>query len=223
MALLALESARLGRINNDDALLALAERCALDVLQQTSMLPGHPPWRSQALTARASVALTRGDSAGAAEVARQALTSHDAAMREDLDLDIILPAADAIMAGGTEEEAQALRDRLKMVLGLQSQRILDETVRVEWFRNETGRELTRLAGPLVSTGDQDLSSERPGLEEEDSRLLSLLVEGKTNREIADDIGADEQAVAIRLAGLFVKIGASSRADATVAALVGGLV
>ena len=96
-------------------------------------------------------------------------------------------------------------------------------MRVEWFRNETGRELTRLAGPLVSTGDQDLSSERPGLEEEDSRLLSLLVEGKTNREIADDIGADEQAVAIRLAELFVKIGASSRADATVAALVGGLV
>jgi DNA-binding NarL/FixJ family response regulator len=53
--------------------------------------------------------------------------------------------------------------------------------------------------------------------------LGLLVEGKTNREIAHEIDADEQAVTMRLAQLFATIGASSRADATVAALVGGLV
>ena len=155
--------------------------------------------------------------------AREALAEHDAAKREDLDLDIILPAADAIIAGGTEEEAQGVRDRLQIVLGLQSQRILDEKVRAEWFRSETGRELTRLAGPLVTTPIENLGPEEGALTGGDSRLLELLVEGKTNKEIADEIGVDEQAVTIRLAELFVRIGASSRADATVAALVGGLI
>ena len=81
---------------------------------------------------------------------------------------------------------------------------------------------TRLAGPLAKTLSQDPSSGR-GLAEEDSRLLGLLVEGRTNRDIADEIGANEQEVAARLAELFVRIGASSRVDATVAALVGGLI
>ncbi|HLF77070.1 MAG TPA: AAA family ATPase [Dehalococcoidia bacterium] len=223
LALLALEAARLGRVSEDESLLSLAERCAQDVLRERSSLPGHPQWPAQALSARASVALTKGDASNAAESGRQALAEHDTAMREDLDLDIILPAADAIIAGGTAEEAQAMRDRLQIVLGLQSQRILDENVRAEWFRGETGRDLTRLAGPLVRTGTGDSAPGHSGLAEDDSRLLSLLVEGRTNWEIAEEIGASEQAVALRLAELFVRIGASSRADATVAALAGGLV
>jgi DNA-binding NarL/FixJ family response regulator len=80
-----------------------------------------------------------------------------------------------------------------------------------------------LAGPLRRTTTADVNSDEGALSEEDSRLLRLLAEGKTNREIADEIGTEEQAVAMRLAELFVRIGASSRADATVAALVGGLV
>ena len=223
LALLALEAARLGRASGDGSLLSLAERSAEDVLRERSSLPGHPQSPAQALSARASVSLIRGDPSNAAEFGRQALAEHDAAAREDLDLDIILPAADAIIAGGTAEEAQAMRERLQIVLGLQSQRILDENVRAEWFRGETGRDLTRLAGPLVKAGTEDFGPVDSGLAEDDSHLLSLLVEGRTNREIADEIGASEQAVALRLAELFVRIGASSRADATVAALAGGLV
>jgi DNA-binding NarL/FixJ family response regulator len=222
LALLSLEAARLGRAGGDESLFSLAERSAQEVLRESPLLPGHPPWPAQALVARSIVASFRGDASNAAAFARQALAEHDAAMREDLDLDIILPAVDAIIADGADEEAQGLRDRLQIVLGLQSQRILDETVRAEWFRSEIGRDLSRLAGPLISTGAGDMASES-GLQEEDSRLLGLLVEGKTNHEIAEEIGVDEKAVTIRLAELFVRIGASSRADATVAALVGGLV
>jgi DNA-binding NarL/FixJ family response regulator len=44
--------------------------------------------------------------------------------------------------------------------------------------------------------------------------LESLVHGKTNREIGEDIGIDETAVARRLGELFATIGVSSRADAT---------
>jgi DNA-binding NarL/FixJ family response regulator len=223
LALLAIEAARLGRACSDDALLSLAERSAQDVLRERSLLPGHPQWPSQALAARAMVALARNDVASAVEFAWQALADHDAAKREDLDLEIILPAADAIIAGGSKEEARVMRGRLQMLLGFQSQRILDEKVRAEWFRSETGRCLTRLAGPLATVRPPGSVAAESGLGAEDSRLLGLLVEGKTNREIAHEIDADEQAVTMRLAQLFATIGASSRADATVAALVGGLV
>jgi DNA-binding NarL/FixJ family response regulator len=40
------------------------------------------------------------------------------------------------------------------------------------------------------------------------------VQGKTNAEIAGELGIDEAAVARRLGELYVTIGASSRADAT---------
>jgi tetratricopeptide (TPR) repeat protein/DNA-binding CsgD family transcriptional regulator len=223
LALLAIEAARLGRARSDDALLSLAERSAQDVLRERSSLPGHPQWPSQALAARATVALARNEVNSAVEFAWRALDYHDAAKREDLDLEIILPAADAIIAGGSKEEARAIRGRLQMLLGFQSQRILDEQVRAEWFRSETGRCLTRLAGPLAAERPPGSGAAGSGLAAEDSRLLGLLVEGKTNREIAHEIDADEQAVTMRLAQLFATIGASSRADATVAALIGGLV
>lgn len=223
LGLLAIEAARLGRARSDDALLSLAEQSAQDVLRESSSLPGHPQWPSQALAARATVALARNDLKSAVEFAWQALDHHDAAKREDLDLEIILPAADAIIAGGSKEEASAVRGRLQMLLGFQSQRIQDEKVRAEWFRSETGRCLTRLAGSLAAVRPPGSGAAESGLGADDSRLLGLLVEGKTNREIAHEIDADEQAVTMRLAQLFATIGASSRADATVAALVGGLI
>jgi tetratricopeptide (TPR) repeat protein/DNA-binding CsgD family transcriptional regulator len=223
LALLAVEAARLGRAGGDEALLSLAERSAEDVLRERSSLTGHPQWPSQALAARATVALARNDLKSAVEFAWQALDHHDAAKREDLDLEIILPAADAIIAGGSKDEAGAMRGRLQMLLGFQSQRIQDEQVRAEWFRSQTGRCLTRLAGPLAAVRPPGSGAVESGLAADDSRLLGLLVEGKTNREIAHEIDADEQAVTIRLARLFATIGASSRADATVAALVGGLI
>jgi DNA-binding NarL/FixJ family response regulator len=49
---------------------------------------------------------------------------------------------------------------------------------------------------------------------EDRLLLQSLVQGKTNREIAEELGIDEIAVTRRLGELFAAIGASSRAEAT---------
>jgi DNA-binding NarL/FixJ family response regulator len=223
LARLALEAARLGRLQGQARLLEVAERSARTVLHDASSLSGHPPWSPQAHAALARVALARDQAAPAAESGRLALTELDGAMREDLNLDIILPAAEAIVAGGTEAEAAAVTERLQMLLRLQAQRILNDDVRAAWFRCETGRELIRLAGPL---GHEPVETGRSGkaeLTEDDARLLRLVVEGRTNREIAEEIGAEEPIVSRRLAELFVRIGASSRAGATVAALTGGLI
>jgi len=219
LALLALEAARLSR--NEQSCLAVAERSAQTVLREASSLPGHPPWSAQANAALARVALIKGEADAAAESGGRALAELDGAVREDLSLDIILPSAEAVLTCGSDTDAGPLRARLQLLLELQAQRILDDDVRAEWFKSETGQELARLAGRVAVQNDG--RTEGHGLTEDDSRLLRLVVEGRTNHEIAEEVGVDEQIVARRLAELFVRIGASSRAGAMVAALTGGLI
>jgi DNA-binding NarL/FixJ family response regulator len=48
------------------------------------------------------------------------------------------------------------------------------------------------------------------------------MQGKTNREIAEELGIDEAAVTRRLGELFATIGASSRAEATAFAFQQGV-
>jgi DNA-binding CsgD family transcriptional regulator len=110
-------------------------------------------------------------------------------------------------------EGEAVRAHVRLTLAMIAQRTVDDDVRVRWFRGPTGREMTRLVGPIediptVSAGGVD--GENP----QDAKLLGSLIQGKTNREIAAELGIDEQAVARRLGELFARIGASSRAEAT---------
>ena len=51
----------------------------------------------------------------------------------------------------------------------------------------------------------------------------LLIEGRTNREIAAELGVDEDAVARRLAEMYAKIGVSSRGEAAAFAFREGVV
>ncbi len=223
LAWLASESARLGRDRKDDALLAVAEQAARTVLQDAAALPGHAPWRPQAHAALARVALVRGETDAAAEAGRRALAELDTAMREDMNLDVLLPAAEAVLVAGSDAEARALQERLQLLLRLHAQRILSDDVRGDWFRFGIGRELALLAGPVVDPGTDSREQKQTDLSEEDVQLLRLVVEGRTNKEIAREIGAPERVVSLRLAELFVRIGASSRAGATVTAIAGGMV
>jgi hypothetical protein len=90
---LALEAARLGARTNDDVLLELAERSAIEARTICGMLPGHPPWGPQADAALASIALARGDAGAAAASAGSAIDAIMNSHSEDLDLDIMLPVA----------------------------------------------------------------------------------------------------------------------------------
>ena len=109
------------------------------------------------------------------------------AHRQDVFLGIVLPAAGVLLVSGTEEEREMVQHRLTLYAALIAQRITDEGVRVRWFRGPFGRELSRLAGSTHGEGAIDGAAGAPpgaGLGEDETRLLWLLIEAKTNREIA---------------------------------------
>ena len=72
--------------------------------------------------------------------------------------------------------------------------------------HETRRRRTARAGGHDGDAESETSART-------TALLWLLIEGRTNHEIAAELGMDEDAVVRRLAGLFAKIGVSSRGDA----------
>jgi ATP/maltotriose-dependent transcriptional regulator MalT len=131
------------------------------------------------------------------------------AMHEDLYLDVVVPVADVLAAAGAPEW-ERMRPDLQRTLAMIAQRTKDEDARVRWLRGPVGRELTRLVGPIEAVPATEGGEAEGG----DTALLRSLVQGMTNREIAEELGIDEQAVTRRLGELFVRIGASSRAEAT---------
>ena len=226
LARLALEAALLGADRADEELLALAERSARDAKELMGVLPGHPPWGAEADAALAHVARARGESEAAIGAARSAIGALRAAHYEDLFLRIVLPAARVVLEAGTEEEREMVRGYLTIQAALIAQRTTDEGVRVRWFRGPIGRELSRLTGaahgeqPMEQAADAGPAAD---VGEDDSRLLWLLIEGRTNREIAAELGMDEDAVARRLAEMYARIGVSSRGEAAVFAFREGVV
>jgi DNA-binding NarL/FixJ family response regulator len=225
LARLALESARCGVLGRDEELLHRAERAALEAKDILPILSGHAPWGAQADAAISQVALARGDIERAVAAASTALQALEDALHEDMNLDVLLPAAAAILAGGPPKAQAEIREWLQIQSAGIAQRTLDEDIRVRWLRGPVGRELARLAGPiegLKTKPSQAKDAQLSGLVEGDADLLRLLMGGETNREIADGLGISEEAVARRLGEVFVRIGASSRAEATSFAFRGNL-
>lgn len=216
LARLAVEASRMGAELGDEELLALAERCAREALDLFSSLPGHAPWGAQADASLARVALVRGRTEEATQHALAAAGALQSAMHEDGNLDVVLPAAKVLMEVGAPEW-EGVRPFVQLSLAMVAQRTIDEDVRVRWFRGPVGREMSRLVGSIETVpgpgpGDGDRGGREPV--DADTLLLRSLVQGRTNVEIADDLGIDEPAVMRRLGELFARIGASSRAEAT---------
>jgi hypothetical protein len=212
LARLAVESSRLGVRGSDEELMALAERSAAEASELCATLPGHAPWGAQADAARAIVALARGQAEEATAFARAAADALQAAMHEDLNLDVLLPGARVLMETGAPEWEDGVRPYVQLSLAMIAQRTVDEDVRVRWLRGPLGREMAALAGPIDAIVASDGEGDAPA--DGNDLLLQSLVQGKTNAEIAGDLEIDEQAVERRLGELFATIGASSRADAT---------
>ena len=113
-----------------------------------------------------------------------------------------------------------IQARLTLYAALIAQRITDEGVRVRWFRGPFGQELSRLTGRSHGEEVVDGTTVAPpgtDLGEDDTRLLWLLIEAKSNREIASELEVSEDIVARRLAEMYAKIGVSSRGEAAVLA------
>ncbi len=212
LALLAVHASRLGEELGDDDLLALAERAASEASDLAASLPGHPPWGSQADASRARVALARGRTDEAQAFARSAMNALQSAMHEDGHLEVVLPVATVFERTGAPEW-ETVRQYVQLTLAMIAQRTVDEDVRVRWFRGPVGRDMTQLAGPI-----ETVSTARPSEEARpdgaDTLLLQSLMQGRTNGEIAQEMGIDEPALRRRLGQLYARIGASSRAEAT---------
>jgi DNA-binding NarL/FixJ family response regulator len=220
-AWLASWAAFIGARTGDHDLLDAALAAAEETKTLGAGLSGRPTWGAQADAAIARVALARGDVAGAVASARAALSAMDAALTEDSSLQIVLPAAKAILAGGEEAEKEAVLQRMRLMLDAIAQRFMDDEVRVRWFRGPWGSELAALAGPPTAPVSHDDGA--GPLDEEGTRLMTLVVEGKSNAEIAQIVGLSEETVAAKLAALFASLGATSRADATAFALMGRMI
>ena len=223
LATLALEAARLGARTADADLLEVAEQAGRQARDLAVQLPGHAPWGAQADAALATVALARGDTATATEHAGAAVQALQSSLHEDLSLDVFVPAARALFAGAPPDVQAAVRGYLRVALTRIAQGTADEAIRVRWLRGPVGRELVELVGSLdeADAGNDDAVREEAtghpdesGLDAVDRRLLHLLTEGLTNREMAAELDLAEEAVAAKLARLLARLGASSRAEAT---------
>ena len=212
LARLAVESSRLGVRLGDEELMTLAERSAAEASDLAVTLPGHAPWGARADAARARVALARGQTEEATAFARAAAEALQAAMHEDLHLDVLLPSARVLMETGAPEWEPGVRPYVQLALAMVAQRTIDEDVRVRWLRGPLGSEMAALAGPIDTIAASDGEGDAPA--EGNDLLLQSLMQGKTNAEIADELGIDQPALERRLGELFATIGASSRADAT---------
>lgn len=218
LARLGLEAARLGARRGDDALLTVAADAANEVLRLAPGLPGHAPWGPQGHAALATVALARGDVEGAVGAGSAALRALQEAHHEDANLDIVLPAARALMAGAPPEAQAGVREWLRLQLSRIARATLDDQVRVRWLQGPVGREMVELSGALepevVARSIEGTVLDAPGIDEIDRRLLHLLTEGRTNEEIGAELGLGAVEITQRLAALLARIGVSSRAEAT---------
>jgi DNA-binding NarL/FixJ family response regulator len=196
----------------------LVERTAGQVKELLPVLPGHAPWGAQADVALATVFLVRGDIEAAVMAAGGALRALETGLHEDTSLEILLPAARAIFAGGPPEVQASVQAHLRTTLSRIAQGTADESIRVRWLTGPVGRQLVELAGPDEAREDTAgvvaLADSTPPLDEAERRLLQLLTEGRTNTEIAAELDLGENDVAQRLARLQARLGASSRAEAT---------
>lgn len=214
-ARLALEMSRLGASMGRADLLETAERAAAAAKEVADTLPGHPVWAPQADAALATVALVRGDVPTAVAAAGSAIEALQVSDTEDANLEVVLPAARAMLAGGPPEVQSFVMSYLRITLGRIAQGTLDEAVRVRWLRGPIGRELVELVGSIDTAGSANPAGEfEAEVDDVDRRLLRLLTEGHTNAEMAGELGLSEEAVGTQLARLLARLGVSNRAEAT---------
>jgi DNA-binding CsgD family transcriptional regulator len=214
LALLALAAAKKGAAIGDEELLAAAVEAAARVRRLAPELTGRPLWSSQADAAEARVELARGNTEAALRLARAALAARRDAMRDDPHLEILMPAARVILDAGDAAEQEAIRGELHLIQAMTAQRIVDEAIRVRWFSGPVGRELAELAGQFQPVTAAPQPAHEESFDERESRLLRLLVQGRSNREIGEELEVDDAAVTGMLSALYARLGTSSRAETT---------
>jgi DNA-binding CsgD family transcriptional regulator len=235
LARLAVESARLAREENDPELAAQAERSATEVRALAPSLAGSPPWLLQAQAAMLDVAAVRdeplADRLGVARDIANALSTREG---HDIHVEIVTPVARTLLASADDADRQAGLGVAQYVVGLAAERIADEGVARRWFESPAQRELVELAGGadasramIRSTPGSLIQQRLPKLQldlnPEELELVRLMMEGRTDAEIASAVGCEEAEVRSRLEKVFARMGAPSRSVATLYAFMAGVI
>jgi DNA-binding CsgD family transcriptional regulator/tetratricopeptide (TPR) repeat protein len=231
----AVEIARLAREHDDLELAAQAERAAMEVRALAPSLAGSPPWTLQAEAALLDVAAVRAeplaDRIGAAREVAGALSMRQG---HDIHVEIVTPVARTLLASAEDADRQAGLGLAQFVVGLAAERIADEAVATRWFESPAQRELVELAGGIEaartmirSTPGSLIQQRLPKLEldldPEETNLVRLMMEGRTDAEIAAAVGCNEAEVRSRLEKVFARMGAPSRSVATLYAFMAGII
>ena len=180
-----------------------------DRSEETAKPLGLPLAEAWALHARAAIALDAGDAKTAAELAL------DAAARAD-SVDAPLPAARCRTLAGVALAAAGRRDE-----GVQ------ELTRAETelsqlgaarYRDEAARELRRLGERVTARQRRGGGEGLDALSGREREIAELVAEGRTNREIGEQVFLSEKTIEGHLTRIFAKLGVTSRVE--VAEVVG---
>jgi DNA-binding CsgD family transcriptional regulator len=235
LARLALEAARLARQDGNLDLAGQAERAAAEVRALAPSLAGNPPWSLQADAAMLDVAAVRDEPlAPRVEAARQVAAALQARQGHAIHVEIVTPVARTLLASPEPADREAGQAVARFVVGLAAERIADEAVAMRWFESPAQRELVEMAGGvdaarqmIRSTPSAQIQERLPRLElnldPDELELVRLMMEGRTDAEIATAVGCEEGEVHARLEKVFARMGAPSRSVATLYAFMAGII
>jgi DNA-binding CsgD family transcriptional regulator len=234
LAWLALEAGRLGIASGDDELLETAARCAGEATELAATLPGHPPWGLFAASALVQVLLARGDGEGARAIAGPLVRTILGFEERALYPEPSTPLARALASSEDPEDRELARTWASPIVGLVAERTADADVLRRWQAVPEHRELADIAGGVEAARefvrampDSLIAQRLPvlplDLTTEESALMRLMMEGRSDREIARELSLEEAQVTRQLSAVFAKIGAPSRSVATLYAFMADLV
>jgi class 3 adenylate cyclase len=215
---LAIECARIGARDSDEATLTKAKDAAAETLAMVRRMNGKLPWEAVAHAALAVVAQAEGDSATAADEARASLDI-DGETYLSMFIPILWAAARTLIATG-EPEASALTAQILAGLSHLNTSMSDPDIRDKWFDLPMHRELAEIVGFDPTQGlDPD---ETPGIEltDQDLELLGELASGAVAAR--QDSGGQAAAASDDVGQLLAKLGVASETEAIQYAIKAGV-
>jgi predicted ATPase/class 3 adenylate cyclase len=175
VAILGFEYARIMAISDEPSLLEPAREAAQEAIDLSGQLKGQPPWGPLAHATLALVAQAEGDTATAADEARNALD-----IEGETYLVYFVPilwVAARVLIAGDEPEAASLSAQIIAGLSYLGMSLGDAELRTKWFANPVVAEASRIVGFDPADSLEADQAGGPALTEDDLELLRDLASG----------------------------------------------